>query len=149
MYFFAAFQLLVTANVLPSSLILVTLMMVVIHSSKILVLTRATWYNIPEDNTLQNHCHDSLKSYRLSLHFTSLHFTAYPVMLENSMVPIVTFQQVTLLHLAFTARVFLELSSLIVGLVAVAWHSGHHCQPTITYLASLNLLCFLLAINVA
>jgi hypothetical protein len=40
-YFFT-----VTANVVPSSLILVTLMM------EALVLTRATWHNIPEDGFL-------------------------------------------------------------------------------------------------
>jgi hypothetical protein len=40
--------LLVTANVILSSLILVTLMMEAIHSSESLVLTRATRHNIPE-----------------------------------------------------------------------------------------------------
>jgi hypothetical protein len=42
--------LLVTANV-PSLLVLVTVMMDVIHSTKISVLTRSTWHNIPEDGT--------------------------------------------------------------------------------------------------
>jgi hypothetical protein len=37
----------------PSSPILVTLMMGVTHSSKTLVLTRATWHHIPEDGILQ------------------------------------------------------------------------------------------------
>jgi hypothetical protein len=41
--------LLVSAKVVPSSLILVTLMMEAIHSFKILVFTGVTWRNIPED----------------------------------------------------------------------------------------------------
>jgi hypothetical protein len=38
--------MLVTANIVPSSLILVTLIMEVIHSSETSVLTRATWHNM-------------------------------------------------------------------------------------------------------
>jgi hypothetical protein len=41
--------LLVTANVVPGSPILVAVMMVALHSSETLVLTKATWHNIPED----------------------------------------------------------------------------------------------------
>jgi hypothetical protein len=57
------FRLLVTANVIPSSLILVTLMMEAIHSSGMSVLTRATQRNIPDDSILQSHCCENLKSY--------------------------------------------------------------------------------------
>jgi hypothetical protein len=47
-----ALQLLVTANVASSSPTLATMMMEAIHSSKTLVLTRATRRNIPEDSIL-------------------------------------------------------------------------------------------------
>jgi hypothetical protein len=46
-------QLLVIANVVPSSPILVTLMMEGIRSSETSVLKRATWRNIPENCILR------------------------------------------------------------------------------------------------
>jgi hypothetical protein len=53
----------VTANVVPSSPILVTLMMEALSSSKTSVLTRATWHNILEDGILHSLSHENLKSY--------------------------------------------------------------------------------------
>jgi hypothetical protein len=59
-------QLLVTSDIVPSSLILSTLMMEAICSSKMLVITRAIWHHIPEDSILQlgikaRHCQKQKK----------------------------------------------------------------------------------------
>jgi hypothetical protein len=53
-------RLLVTANVVPSSLILDTLIMDAVLTS---VDTRATRRNIPEDEFIHGHSRENLKSY--------------------------------------------------------------------------------------
>jgi hypothetical protein len=55
-------RLLVTANV-PSSPILVTLMMEALRSFETSVLTRSIRHNIPDDGILYSHSRENLKSY--------------------------------------------------------------------------------------
>jgi hypothetical protein len=59
-------QLLVTANVVPSLPILVTLMIEALRSSKTLVITRATLRNKPEVGIRHSRRRENVKSYILS-----------------------------------------------------------------------------------
>jgi hypothetical protein len=56
-------RLLVPANVIPSSPILITLMMEAKDSSETSVLIRETQRNIPQDGILHNQRRENLKSY--------------------------------------------------------------------------------------
>jgi hypothetical protein len=58
----SALRLLVTANVVPSSPILVTLMMEAMRSSETSVLIRVTRRNIPGDGNLHRHSRGNLKA---------------------------------------------------------------------------------------
>jgi hypothetical protein len=69
------------ANI-PSSPILVTLMLEALRSSKTLVLTRATRYNNPEDGILHSLCCENLKSYSDDTTITTLLSSLTPCVSE-------------------------------------------------------------------
>jgi hypothetical protein len=57
----------VTANVLPSSLILFTLIMEAMRSSETSVLAGATLRDIPENSIFLIHCRQNLESYKATM----------------------------------------------------------------------------------
>jgi hypothetical protein len=56
-------RLLITANIVPSSSNVITLIMEAIHPPESSFLTRGTRRNIPEDSILHSYCSENLKPY--------------------------------------------------------------------------------------
>jgi hypothetical protein len=71
-FFRVVFPLLVTANAVPCSPILVTLMKEAIRSYETFVLARATWRNIPEGGILHSHRSESLNILQVNVYLIAL-----------------------------------------------------------------------------